>query len=62
MCAYHGNKRKVPLKLDTPRIVCHTSGYSKRKVAAGRRVKSKLGRIFVPHAAEGEFQAAPERR
>ena len=33
-----GNKRKILLKVDTPRIVCYVPGYTERKAAAaGRR-------------------------
>lgn len=33
----NGNKRKISLKVDTPRIVCYAPGYSERKAAAGQR-------------------------
>jgi len=34
-----GNKRKISLKVDTPRIVCYVPGCTERKAAAaaGRR-------------------------
>jgi len=32
----NGNKRKISLKVDTPRIVCYAPSYSKRKAAAGQ--------------------------